>query len=548
MNNRHRQHLPDRIVQMSPRPICSYCHRYMGIIKTNKCQLIGVKGNYLVIINYYQCRHKGCPGCKSAYFRLPNPYAGALMSYDYEVQAEVCKIRWTEHATYIEIVDRIKDRFQINLDKTAVELFLKTYEIGCTNEYRESYLQTIRDHGGIMLCVDVMEPLQGQDGFLVAYDAWSHLTFGSYRIPNNKQTTYEKYLSLIKNRIANEIGVPILGIISDALPAQRLAIETVFEGIPHCLCHYHFFNLVLKSIKQLDSQIITQFREDLRAMYDLKQFQLRIHEHTLDTSQYAKLVKFFEPLVELSNWRRKPNDPCLISLNLYSRINDITTRLKVLQTKIEVGKIRFPSNGIKVINRVILILTNLLTEVNSEIKILQTVRTYLESLVVIFDEFEASAEDGLEQLHQFCDTLRPRLNLLSKTDKEAIFIEALLKFVDTKGDLLFNYRNILNAPTTNNDLELRFKQMKHLLRRTIGHSAAKHYLMMHGERIFYVNPNEKFEQIVSILKNMDQSDARIQIRMERLSNDRLGLVIHDDVRWTVLLSELDQYLTKLECS
>jgi len=519
----------------------------MGIIKTNKIRLIGREGNYTVIIEYYRCRHHNCPGTKCAWIRPPNPYSGMLMTYDYEVQAEVCKIRWLEHATYFEIVDRIKDRFQIDLDKTAVELFLKTYEIGCTKEYREKYLKAIEEQGGIMLCLDVMEPLQGQEGFLVAYDAWSHLTFGSYRMANNKQKTYEKYLTIIKERIESEIGFPIVGIISDALPAQRLAIENIFPKVPHCLCHYHFFNLVLKTSKQLDSQIVTQLREELRAMYDLKQYQLRIHEHRLDSSQYAELSKFLDPLVELSNWRRKPNDACLISLTLFSRINDITTRLKELHSRIDQDKISFTKYGIKVLNRVINIVSTMLAQVSLKVQELHKIKTHLETLVEIFDELEGSADEGMIKLQRFCDSLHPRLQDLEKTENEYIFIDALLKFVDTKGDLLFNYRNILFAPNTNNDLELRFKQMKHLLRRTIGHSAAKYYLMMHGERIFYVNPNEQFNEIVEILKSMNQSEARIQIRMERQTNDRLGLVIHDDVRWTILMNELDQYVSKLEC-
>ena len=169
-------------------------------------------------------------------------------------------------------------------------------------------------------------------------------------------------------------------------------------------------------------------------------------------------------------------------------------------------------------------------------------------MVEILDEWEVSAEEGLLRMKVFCQELQPLSKSLSIDSHEYIFLEALLKFIDTKGELLFNYRNINGAPSTNNDLELRFKQMKHLLRRTIGHSAAKYYLMMHGERIFYVNPQESFDQIVQILRNMDQAAARDQIRNDRQSQDRLSLVIHDDVRWKFVLDSLNIYLTKLLCN
>lgn len=547
MNNQHRPWLPTRRVSLSPRPICRHCHHFMGIVQNAKINLIGRQGNYVVIVEFYQCRHLGCPGRKDPIIRAPNPYAGEYMHYDYEVQAEVCLIRWTEHATYKEIVSRIKDRIGIDLDKTAVELFLKTYEIGCAREYREQYLQKMQEKQGIMLCIDVMEPLQGKDGFLVAYDGWSKLTLGSYRMPNDKQATYEVFLTQIKERVANEIGLPIIGVISDALPAQRLAIENVFKGVPHCLCHYHFFNLVLNDAKKLDSKIVTQLREALRRLYDLKEYHFRVQKHTLSASQYAQLAPFLEILLELSNWRRKPNDPCFIGLELYNRVGDILSRLKRLRDGISNGNVIFHVRDHKVLNRIIGLMDNIATDLQPAVLDLTNIRGHIETIVAIFDEWEASAEQGLQRIRIFCENLKPTLALCPKDTHELIFIEALLKFIDTKGELLFNYREIAGAPSTNNDLELRFKQMKHLLRRTIGHAAAKYYLMMHGERIFYVNPQEPVEQIVNILQKMDQSIARNQIRNERQSQDRLGLIIHDDVRWGIALHSLDQYLSQLGC-
>ena len=547
VNNDHRETLPPRYARMNPRPICSHCHKFMAVVKTTKVHLIGRDGNYIVYVEYYRCKHAGCPGCKVKWIRAPNPYAGMNMIYDYEVQAEICQMRWKEHATYEEIVDRINKRFGIDLDKTVVELITKTYEIGCSREYRQQYLDDIDERGGIMLCIDVMEPLQGQDGFLVAYDAWSKLTFGSYRMPNNKQATYERFLTHVKDRIANEIGAAILGIISDALPAEREAIANVFPGIPQCLCHYHFFNLVLKTAKQLDSKVVTQLREELRKLYDLRQYQLRVHAKNVDASQYAHLSKFLDPLVELSNWRRKPNDPCLVGIELNSRIHDIFARLCELQALIDLGRIRhFPALDTRVVNRMVPKLFEILSGVELDISVLLKVRGHLEPLVDILDEAETSAEDGIQKMQQYCDNLRLVLDTLPEVDVEYQFIEALLKFFDTKGELLFNYRNILHGPTTNNDLELRFKQLKHLIRRIIGHAAAKHYLMMHGERIFYVNPEENFDQIVEILRNTDQLVAHNQIRLDRLSNNRLGLIIHDEIRWSRVLDDLDQYLTELE--
>ena len=70
-------------------------------------------------------------------------------------------------------------------------------------------------------------------------------------------------------------------------------IENIFPGVPHCLCHYHFFRLVLKAAKNLDSNVVTQIREELRKMYDLKQFSFKVQINAVEASQYAKLAKFW---------------------------------------------------------------------------------------------------------------------------------------------------------------------------------------------------------------------------------------------------------------
>ena len=292
--------------------------------------------------------------------------------------------------------------------------------------------------------------------------------------------------------------------------------------------------------------MVTQIREELRKMYDLKQFSFKVQINAVEASQYAKLARFLEPLVELSNWRRKPKDPCFIGIELVDRITDILIRLNTLQTKVQEGKIPFSKRDTKVLHRITEKVQTILNQELSAVEELKRIRNHLTSIVKVMDEPNVTAFEGLKNMQQICETLRPSLISLPPSGVEAQFITALLKFVDTKGTLLFNYRKIQGGPTTNNDLELRFKQLKHFLRRTIGQAAAKEYLMMHGERIFYVNPKESEDQILEILRAMDQTEARKQIRLDRRSADRIGLVMHDDIRWQVLIKSLDQYLTEME--
>ncbi len=526
-------------------PNCPGCNRPMGICKRSKVKLVGLHSTYVVSIPTYGCRKSDCPMRMKHLVTPPNPYAGSRMTYDYETQAEVARIRWQEHATYNEISIRLADRFEISMDHTAVELILKTYEIASAKTFRESYIHTIKSHSGTIICVDVMEPLKGRMGILVAHDYWTGLTLRVLKMPNGKQETYEKFLVDLKAKIAIELKIPIIGVISDALPAQRKAIETVFEGIPHCLCHYHFYNLVLKTPKLIDSGIVTQVRAALRVNYDIIQYQLQKIRQKLKRSQYELLQPLFEPLVELSHWKRKPKDPCFTGMLLYSRLTDLLQKFQKLNLRVEGGTSSLPKHSIKVSKRITEKINHILQTHHAQIQELLQIHAYLDDLVHIFSQSQDNAEIGLEKLANITTRLYKKSRNLQEDSIVYVFVNDLKKYIDTKGKLIFKYREISKGPTTNNFQELKFKQIKHFLRRVIGHGAAKEYLMAHAERILFVNPNETRETILEILKSCDQASARKEIKQNRRSLDGWIFVVHHQVKWKRNMDEIDQYILGL---
>jgi hypothetical protein len=535
-----------KMISIDILPICPVCKTPMGICKRARTTLVGKDCTYDVSIPTYGCRHKHCTGHLGNLVTPPNPYAAPHMTFDYEVQAEVSYIRWQEHATYEEISKRLLERYGIVIDRMAIETTLKCYEIGCAKHYRSFFFDQIKEHGGVLVHLDVIEPLKGKNGFLIAYDHWTGLTLNAKRMLNGSQLAYESFLIDLKERIKTEINVPILGIISDALKEQRKAIERIMPEVPHCLCHYHFYDLVLKQAKLSDSSLVTQIREDLRRLYDLKQFKIHKQNDTLENTQYESLKPLFDVIEELSDWRRKPKDPCFTGLVLYKRLKDIQERFIVINKKIEENRIMLTKRSVIVMKRMISETTEILDRKKTLFTDLNHVTEHISCLTKILDDADSDEVIGCKKINEFDQKLLLYQKSIAKTTLEYEFITSFHKFISTKGELLFNYRKIDGAPSTNNFQELKFKQLKHLLRRIIGHSAAKEFLFAHGEGIVYVNPDESREKIIEIFKLLDQSLARKEIRDNRNSRDSLVIVIHDQKRWAEKLNELDQYITLLE--
>ncbi len=247
-----------------------------------------------------------------------------------------------------------------------------------------------------------------------------------------------------------------------------------------------------------------------------------------------------ELLLELSNWSRRPHDPVFTGTELFKRFHDVLRLLEAAVAKLDAGTVTLPLP--KVIRRLHARLGVIIAENAPKAGELSVIHGEIGDIASILGDLECSKETGLRRLRALRDRLRKHRFSPKCGETERAFIEALMKFVESKGEHLFNYKVVEGAPTTNNDHALSYKQLKHFLRRVIGHAAANAYLLAHGERIVYVNPAETFEEITKILKSTDTVTARKSIAAERNARDSLLYVIHDPERWEDKINGIGQLL------
>jgi hypothetical protein len=506
--------------------------------------VIGLQENYEIVTTYYKCGKFPCAGNFEPYLQPPNPHAGTGYDYDFDVMTKVVEYRWKDMLSYDNIVEKMKVNHGVIINHSAVENTLKMYEIGCQSKYKQEYITEIRAFGGIILTIDGMEPLKGERGLYVVRDHRTGLVLGSRLLPNQKQTTIEDFLLAVKKRVEVELEVKVLAVISDALPAQRLAIENVFPEALHCLCHYHFFNLVLLSPKQGDSHLVTQIRATLRDMYDIKQFKEHRDDKTPFNCDNEFLVAVLDALLALSNWSRKPKDPCFTGLELWKRLSDVALTIK--EARSLVGSGFFSQYEENVVERINDTLIECIEAQRRLVADLSRVRDHLKDLQEILEDVSTSADVGLNRLRLFRDRMTKRKKAEDMMKIESDFCEALVKFVNTKGELLLNYKRVDGAPRTNNEHELFYRQLKHLLRKVIGFSAASSFLLGHGERIVYVKIDESADKIRDIFLNIDLVKARELIAVERKSRDMIQFIMHDNEKWNQRIEDLRKMISRFK--
>ena len=528
-----------KIIDFDKRPICKYCKKPMKIISSPIIgPIVGLTENYNVQKRGYRCGKALCPGGEEAIIKPKNKIYPPKSDFDYKVYAKVARFRWALKLTYEEIIAKMEKKYGIILSLATTERMLKTYEIGCSQKYKPKYREKIKANGGVLLTIDGMKPLKGNSPLYTVRDEFTGLKLYSKRLTSESTKQIKEVLISAKQRIETELGVKVIGIMSDAHPKQRKAIAEVFPNVPHCLCHYHFYNYVFRAPKDLDSNLMTQTRKFLRGLYYLNKEKIYDNQgkHWTPNSSFTR--ELLKILRALANWRRRPKDPNFVGAELFSRLTDILDLLEDTITKIDAAGKHFED---EIVIRGLYLKIRAYIDMNQDkIRELETIKLYLKEIKGILDDGKASFENGLELLESYCKKLAPLQLRDDCGPVEAQFIEHLTEYVETKGDLLFNYKRVKDAPKTNNLHELSFKQLKHFLRKIIGFRTAKSYLLSHGEHIIFVDPNESFEGIIDIVRNMDYKKAREVIRSERTPRDSIRFVMHDLARWDLKIQDLKQ--------
>ena len=388
-----------------------------------------------------------------------------------------------------------------------------------------------------------MKPLKGNSPLYTVRDEFTGLKIYAHRLTSESTKQIKEVLLAAKQRIEVDLKSKVIGIMSDAHPKQRKAIAEVFPEIYHCLCHYHFFKYVFRAPKDLDSNLMTQTRKFLRSLYYLNKEKIYANQGKYWEPKFSFTKELLKILRALSNWKPRPKDPIFVGAELFSRLADILDLLEGFLTKFDAARAQFEDEN--VIRGLYLKIKEYFEANQDNYRELETIKSHVSEIKHILDDEKASAENALELLENYCKKLAAFQLREDCGPVEAQFIEALTKYVETKGDLLFNYKRIEGAPKTNNLHELSFKQLKHLLRKIIGFRTAKSYILSHGEHIIFVDPEESFEGILEILKGMDFKNARELIRSGRTSRDSIRFVMHDLKRWNSNLQVLKQTADEL---
>ena len=430
-----------KIVDFEKRPVCQSCKNPLIICShSTPSPVIGFEGMYYTKYREYTCGDEDCPQHRNKKFRAPNPWRVDRHKCDLEVEAEVVHLRFKEKKTGQEIQEILVKNYEIQICEKTVGNICFRYEMANKLENERQIGAESQKTSGILVEVDAMAPVKGEDKHITAIDQYSNRTLLVEQVCSENTDVHIAFQEKLKNFI-DQHNLEVVGFMSDDHVPQRNAIRNVWgPEMKHCRCRFHFEKRILEEPFKLNRSLNSKVKARLRKIWYVIQYRAGNLKPIENSKVWAYLLAVIEDLVTLQTWKTKRNDTNLESIIFYSRVDELYQLLLQLQTQLSALPTTTYSRETRRLRILLKHLQAILTDYKQQYEDLLRIKGYQAKVKTILDAHEEPSEVGLKKLTELAKDLETRLNSGKITcDAEKNYIEKLCAFVFDRGESLFHY-------------------------------------------------------------------------------------------------------------
>ena len=217
----------------------------------------------------YRCANSACPFARTVY-RSAQAEAHQVKGsgYGLDVVAHIGVLRFGQQRTREEIWRHLVNETAVQISERHVQNLLEVYLALLRASFQhleERLAAVVEEHGGLILSLDGLQPEQGNEQLWVVREVLSGAVLGA----TNLQQATAPYLEQLLRPI-QQTGLPVLGVVSDAQESIRLAVATVFPGVPHQLCQYHALREAAEPLWEADRHLLVEAKKELRGLRDVE--------------------------------------------------------------------------------------------------------------------------------------------------------------------------------------------------------------------------------------------------------------------------------------
>ncbi len=120
----------------------------------------------------------------------------------------------------------------------------------------------LRPQGRVILAIDGLQPDVGHEVLWVLRDCLS----GEILLAKSLLSSTAQDLAGLIDQVRKVLPVPITGVVSDGQESIRNAVAIALKGVPHQLCHFHYFREAAKPIYEADRHAKKELKKRVRGI------------------------------------------------------------------------------------------------------------------------------------------------------------------------------------------------------------------------------------------------------------------------------------------
>jgi transposase-like protein len=256
---------PDRErVLSSARQRCPACGERMRIRYENHRTVATLSGLVRLHLKIRRCEEPGCAR-RHVPYRPESEGAIALPQHEFglDVIALVGVLRYRQHQSVPEIHRALRERGVAICERTVTNLLDRYDELLATSLADDRRLRSLlAGQGRVILALDGLQPDVGHEVLWVLRDCLS----GEVLLAKSLLSATREDLAVLLQQVAESVGVPIVGVISDGQHSIRRAVRRALPDVPHQLCQFHFLREAALPVFEADRHAKKELKKRVRGV------------------------------------------------------------------------------------------------------------------------------------------------------------------------------------------------------------------------------------------------------------------------------------------
>jgi hypothetical protein len=187
-------------------------------------------------------------------------------TYGLDIVVLVGRLHLSQHQTVDEIHRELLGRLAPLGVRISRREILYLFEAYCTLlraaslvKDDQEWLGQVKKHGGIIVSVDGIQPDKGNETIYLVRDALTGRVLAAENVTSSETAVMKALLAPVV-----ELGVRVLGTITDAQESALQAVEQLWPGVPHQVCQFHLLREASRPAYEADRKIKTVMRKQLQ--------------------------------------------------------------------------------------------------------------------------------------------------------------------------------------------------------------------------------------------------------------------------------------------